>query len=1049
MAVFGALVAHEDDAERAVRAGLSVLAAIGRQNAAGAMPGLQVRIGIATGEVLVNLAARPERGESLVAGDVVNVAARLQAGAEPGTVVADERTYQRSRAWLTYDPLPPVAVKGKAAPVRWWRATGARSHQGTEAGVRPGTRFVGRQAELAALQAVLERAVAGPGLELVMVTGEPGVGKSRLVAEFFAWADQRSGWVRWRQGRCLPYGDQVSVYALGEIVRAEAGILDSDGEQAAQAKLTAAVAALRSLDEADRGWIADRLRPLAGLHGTAGADQIERFTAWARFLQALSAEAPLVLVVEDAHWADQQLLDFLGHLAGRAAGAPIMLLITGRPELATHAPKLQSAAPAVTWLAVSPLSDTDTAALLAGLLDARLIDAGLQARLLERVGGNPLFAEQLVGLLTEQRALRRHGQVLGLADPGELPVPETLSALISARLDTLPRHNKALLGDAAVIGRIFWDGAVAALAGRGKRHAHDGLRELGTAGFLTRLPRSSIAGQGEYRFSHALVRDAAYAALPRHVRAARHLTAAGWLEAQASEQGTGMAEVVAHHAITAFELTSAQGNATAVEELRGPTARRLIAAGDQAADTAAAGRHYGRAVDLLGPGDPGRAEALRKWGDASRELGQPEQAGRAYEEALALAQARDDPVNTINTMHALAKLAEYRGQLAERYDLSAAAFALAEGLPPGHDAQLAAYTWEASIKDVSARPDEALALCNWALDRAPPGSRWTTDLLIHRAFARYQLDDPAGAEDAAEAVRLARQHAPHRLPWVLGNAAEVLWYVKGPEAAMAAHQESREAALRRGKLATAAAYTWLSLSVMFDLGSWDEVLAAASTARTQPDVGGLTGQSAVPLAAVLTWRGALAEARQILDPVLADAREAELQTALPALAAGVTLCAADRRAAEAIRLIEDYEQKVMSSAPASWLWGWCYLADIVRACIAVGEPDRARRLIGTAEPALWRNQLQVHSARAALAEGIGDSAAGQLYAQAAAGWQQYGHLLEHGLALLGAGRCRHRAGDRGASGPLRAARATFTKLRAVTPLAEADSWLASQETRTA
>jgi predicted ATPase len=332
------------------------------------------------------MAARPERGESLVAGDVLNVAARLQTSAEPGTVVAAERTYQRTRARLVYHPLPAVTVKGKAAPVQRWRAIGARSHQGTEAGVESGSRFVGRQAELAVLQAALERAVAGPGLELVIVTGEPGVGKSRLTAEFFAWADQRSERVRWRQGRCLPYGDQVSLYALGQIVKAEAGILDSDGEQAAQDKLTAAIAALGSLDEADRGWIADRLKPLAGLRADTGAAQGERFTAWRRFLQALASETPLVPVVEDAHWADAQLLAFLGHVAEQARGVPIVLLVTARPEFTARVPELGIGTPVVTQLVLSPLSDADTAVLLASLLDARLIDAGLQAKLLERAG---------------------------------------------------------------------------------------------------------------------------------------------------------------------------------------------------------------------------------------------------------------------------------------------------------------------------------------------------------------------------------------------------------------------------------------------------------------------------------------------------------------------------------------------------------------------------------------------------------------------------------------------------------------------------------------
>jgi class 3 adenylate cyclase len=602
MAVFGAPLAHEDDAERAVRAGLAVLAAVKRANESSAGPELVVRIGIATGEVLVNLAARPELGESLVAGDVVNTAARLQASAEPGMVVVGERTHALTGARVAYAPLAAAVVKGKAAPVARWHATKARALLGSEEGVRPDTRFVGRQAELAAMQAAYAWAIGGPALQLVVVTGEPGVGKSRLVAEFFAWIDQRAELVRWRQGRCLPYGDQVAFYALTQIVKAEAGILDSDDEQAAQIKLARTVAALAGLDEASRPWMTARLAPLAGLVGESGTSQSERFTAWRHFLEALAKEAPLVLVIEDAHWADAELLAFVGHLARRAEDVPVVLVVTGRPELAANAPEFGGDVQAATRLALSPLDDADTAVLIADLLDATLLEAGLQLRLLEQVGGNPLFAEQVVHLLTEQGAVRRRGRTVQLAVPGGLPVPDSLSALITGRLDTLPRKDKALLGAAAVIGRIFWSGAVATVAGRTADDVRGSLGRLATAGFVTRLPRSSIAGQAEYRFTHALVRDAAYAGLPRAIRGARHLAVAGWLEGQAGNRGADVAEVVAHHAVTALELAEARGDRAAAASLRAETARRLTAAGNRAKalDAAAAERHYARAVSLLG-----------------------------------------------------------------------------------------------------------------------------------------------------------------------------------------------------------------------------------------------------------------------------------------------------------------------------------------------------------------------------------------------------------------------------------------------------------------
>jgi class 3 adenylate cyclase/tetratricopeptide (TPR) repeat protein len=1040
MAVFGAPVAHDDDAERAVRAALAILAAIGRENEAGS--GLEVRIGIATGEVLVNLAARPELGEALVAGDVVNTAARLQTTAEPGTVVVAERTRGLTGLRVVYTPLHPAVVKGKAVPVERWRATGASALLASEAGVRPATRFVGREDEQAALQAAYERAVSGRAVELVVVSGEPGVGKSRLVAEFFAWTDERPELVRWRQGRCMPYGDQVSCYALAQIVKAEAGILDSDDEQTAHHKLARTVAALSGLADADRNWMTTQLAPLAGVAGGAGAGQPERFTAWRQFLVALAAEAPLVLVIEDLHWADAELLAFLGHLVEWAEDVPAVLLVTARPELAARAPEFGAEGRTVTRLALTPLSDADTAVLLASLLDASLLEAGLQARLLEQAGGNPLFAEQVVGLLTEQGALRRRGRAVELAAPGGLPVPDTLSALITARLDTLPRRDKALLGDAAVIGRIFWSGAVAALAGREEDDVRSILRQLAAAGFVARLPRSGIAGQAEYRFTHALVRDAAYGGLPRTVRSSRHLAVAGWLEAQAGDRGADVAEVVAHHAVAAYELAQARGDQAAVASLRAQTARRLAAAGERAKyiDAAATERHYARAVSILGSDDPDRASVLCEWGHASAVIGKTGQAQRALEEALALARSHHDSRHAGLALLWLGSEIYQLGHPLEEERLVASAAALLETLPPGDELQQECHHYMAFIHVQRARPAQALDMCQRVLEQAPADSNWRMLALIWRAWARAMLGDTACADDDREAIRLARQHGLGDLANALCQVGERLWRIEGPEAALAAYQESHELRARRGSKSAVLSVA-ASLEPMFDLGLWDEILSVARQYRQLASDRGYLEYLDPCHIAVLCWRGALAEARQFLDPVLQAAREGLLEGLVPTLAATVTLSVAIGDTAGALSLVEEYEHVLSPTAPASGYWGWCYLADIVRACIALGEIEQARRLAEAAEPALWRHQLELQSAKAAIAEATGDAAAVQFYAQAAVGWQEYGHVLEQGLALLGLGRCRRRASHPDASAPLLAARAAFTKLGAVKPLAEADRWL--------
>ncbi len=1042
MAVFGAPVAHGDDAERAVRAGLAILAAIDRANDASSGPALAVRIGLATGEVLVSLAARPDLGESLIAGDVVNVAARLQASAEPGTVVVAERTRSLTAAQVAYAELAPAVLKGKAAPLARWQATGMHEVPAGEAGARSATRFVGRSAELAVLQAAYRRASTRPGLELVLVIGEPGAGKSRLAAEFFGWIDQRSEPVCWRQGRCLPYGDDVVFYPLAEIVRAEAGILDSDDQQTVRDKLTRTVAGLTGFGEPDRPWLTAGLAPLAGMASEAGASRRDRFAAWCQFLQALAEKSPLVLVVEDAHWADADLLAFLGYFAERTADVPVVVVLTARPDLMRRSTDLRADGGAFTRLMLEPLDDDDTAALIADLLDAQL-EARFEARLLQQVGGNPLFAEQVIHLLTEQGAVHRRGRVAELAATADLPMPDTLSGLISARLDALPPQQKALLGAAAVIGRVFWSGALAAVAELPEQEVRGALRDLATSGFVAMLPRSSIADQAEYRFTHALVRDAAYAALPRAVRVTRHLAAAGWLEARSAEHRADVAQLVGYHAVTALELAEARGDSATAARLRPATARRLATAGARAKalDAAAAERHYAKAVSLFDPGDPERVGALCEWGHASVGVGKTEQGQRALEEALALAREHDDTRHAgLALLWLGSEIAGRHNDLAEEERLTESAVALLETLGPSEELAMA-YHYMAFIRVYQARPVQALELCRRVLELVPSDSNWRVLALAWRAQARAMLGDPDCLDDARESIRLARHYGLIELSNALMQASDGLWRAEGPAPALAAAQESRALHARRGSSSEAFSVT-CGIAYMLDLGRWDEALAMASEWRQRIYAVGHAVYLEPYCATAFCWREAVAEAHRLLDPVLADAREYAIEQLVHTLTAAVTLSAAEGDTAQVLRLVEEYERVLAPAAPASWHWGGCYLADFVRACLTVGEVDKAQRIArDAAPPAQWRQRLETQSAMAAIAEATGDPVAEQLYARAEAGWHKYGHALEHGLALLGLGRCRRQAGNPQAAAALLAARAVFAELGAVRPVAEADSWL--------
>jgi class 3 adenylate cyclase/tetratricopeptide (TPR) repeat protein len=1049
MAVFGTPVAHEDDAERAVRAGLRILAAISELNEARPGLDLEVRIGIATGEGLVLLGTRPELGQGVVVGDVVNTAARLQTAAPPGGVVVSELTHRLTADDFDYRDLAPVTVKGKAEPLAVWQAAGTRARIAAEVLAAPATPFVGRTDELAALRSAFSRTVRERAVQLVTITGEPGVGKSRLVRELFAVVDDAPELISWRQGHCLPYGDGVTFWALGEIVKAEAGILESDDEAAAQAKLTTAVEAVTAEDQA---WLIARLGPLVGLTGTADTTapaQEESFTAWRRFLEAAAADSPLVVVVEDAHWADPALLGFLEHLVDWSEGVALLVVVTARPELYAHAPAWGGGKRNATTLALRPLADAETAQLLAALLDAAVLPAEVQAALLERAGGNPLYAEQFVRLVTEQGLLTRRGRVVELSRAGDLPLPDTVTALIAARLDTLPAGHKQLLADAAVLGRVFWSGGLLAIGERDAAEVRLALRDLARAELVRRVPKSTVAGQDEYAFWHALVRDVAYGSLPRKARAARHLAAARWLEQLAGDRVADHAELLAHHYLTALERTRDSGDQAGTGALAAPAARYLVMAGERSMDldmNAAAG-HYDRAAGLLPVTDPGRPGILVKSGWANFKRGQLAPAERLFREAIAAYQTQNDAVGAGEATFRLALVTAERGNTAEAGRLLERAISLLERAPPG-DALAEAYVLSGMNYALAGRPGQALAAVGnvLALGEPEPGPR--TRALVVRGAARITLGDVGGIEDAREAVRVARSlEMPTALVNALGNLAEYEWLIEGPQGALATYRESWDVAQRHSGLLAATGVWSETVRPMFDLGEWDELLARSQELRPALEAQGasyrLAGMEPYR-AAVLLWRGALAAARASVSSLLPAAREiADLQVLVPALAVAALAGQASGNQAAAVELAGEYEAAVQARpGQAGWHWGWWFLADFVRVCVAAGELDRAAALVGDAQPAVLRHRLSVLAARAVLAEAQGEPhEAATQYAKAADGWEAYGHVLEHGHALLGLGRCRLALGEPDTEQPLAEARRLFARLKATPLLAETDRWL--------
>jgi class 3 adenylate cyclase/tetratricopeptide (TPR) repeat protein len=599
VAVFGAPAAHEDDPERAIRAALAI------RDWAREADEIEVRVGVNAGEALVSIG--PDVASTgIVTGDVINTASRMQSGAPVNGILVGERAYRMTRDRIDYVAHEPLVAKGKSEPVVVWEAVAARSRLGPGVEQRPVTSFVGRDRELALLRDAYAQSRDACEPSLVTVVGVPGAGKSRIVLELSRALDAETDLVTWRQGRCLSYGDGVNFWALAEIVKAETGILDSDSVRTAREKLSASVTALLPVDEAE--WVERRLAPLVGLGEEESTSTLreEAFPAWRRFLEAIAERGPTVIVVEDLHWADDGLLDFLDELAEWSTGLPLLLIATARPDLLTRRASWGAGKTSAVTLSLPPLSTAETDRLVKGLLEGAELSREVRHVLLERAGGNPLYAEEFARMIAE----RGSGHDLVGA------MPETVQGIIAARLDGLVPAEKRLMQDAAVVGTTFWTGAVAALSGTAAADLQVALRELERREFVRRERRSSVEGESEYAFRHVLVRDVAYGEIPRAERSERHQRAAVWLAGLGG--GDAYAELLAHHYRQAIDYALASG--LGIAALAGPARAALTEAGDRAlrlGSYSQAQSYFRAAIDLVeDEGGVQYAELLYRYGAA-------------------------------------------------------------------------------------------------------------------------------------------------------------------------------------------------------------------------------------------------------------------------------------------------------------------------------------------------------------------------------------------------------------------------------------------------
>ncbi len=925
IAVFGVPRTREDDPERAVRAALAIRDALlseraragpGARRPGWGVPEVRLRIAITTGKALVRAGrVRPgtasRRGGAepadpgRVTGDLVSMCARIQQAAPPGAILVSDATERVTRRTIAYGGASLLALESRDEPVAVWPAIAPLNAAPTELGQAAELPLVGREHELAALLERFIRVRTSGRPQLVTLLGEAGLGKSRLVAELRQAVAGDLGPVAWRHGRSLPFGDGVTFWALSEVVKAEAGILETDTAERAERKLAAAARFAMAGDPAGAAWVTEHLRRLVGAGEAAlmPGGREEALAAWRRFLYGLAARRrALVLVVEDLHWADYALLDFLDKLTGQDAAAqpgpvPLLVLATARPELEERWPLR----PPATTIPLGPLSDTDTSQLLQRLLLRYGLPATVGPELLSLVGGNPLFAEEYVHMLRDHGSGHGRHDALGA-------MPESVHAIIAARLDALPADEKAVLQDAAVLGRVGWVGALAAIGGHDEAWLEDCLERLERKEFVHQIKRSSVAGERQYGFRHVLVRDVAYEQIPRVRRAERHRRAASWIESLAAahrrDRAENRAELLAHHYQRALAFDQASGR----DDAALPEAARLALrdAGDRAAALGVYGtaaRWYTQAIGLWPPEDSQRAELLLRAGRAAylSEGGGEELLTEARDALLAAGERG----RAAEAEMFLGRFVWLRGRGEERLAHVERALDLVADAPPSRS-KLKVLSEAAGMLLVSAtRQAEALAAGREALAMAEElGQRdLEAGALGIIGLARIEGGDPNGAADLERAVALCDVHgSPYAIRWRVNLA-----YAFAAHGDLARCFHAQAAAWRVAeRFGALHEFRWLEaerVAEAYWTGSWDEAAGVADEFIAEAEGGeGHYLQSWCRL-----WRGRISLARGRVAAALADASAAlrlarettDAQNVRPAQAFQAAALLADGRAAEA------------------------------------------------------------------------------------------------------------------------------------------------------
>jgi len=748
MAVWGTPTAREDDAERAVRAGLDLVADV-----RGLGDAMQARAGVLTGEAAVTIGATDQ---GMVAGDIVNTAARLQGVAEPGTVLVGESTMQSALAAIAFEEAGDAILKGKSSPVPAYRALRVVAERGgrNRSGALEAP-FVGREEELRQLKEQYHAVTREGRPRLVSIMGPAGIGKSRLSWEFLKYIDGVLEPVWWHSGRSPAYGEGITFWALGEMIRTRAGLAETDDEAATRTAITAMLTE-HVPEEEERNWIEPAMLTLLGIGDQQGGSE-EHFAAWRTFFERMAETAPVALVIEDLHWADSGLLDFIDHVLEWTRDRPIYIVTLARPELLERRPTWGAGKRQFTSIFLEPLSEAAMRELLIGLIPG-LPESALRA-IVDRADGVPLYAVETVRMLVaEGRLAEEDGGYVPTGHLGELAVPDTLTALIASRLDALDPGDRALLQDASVLGQSFTPEALAAVSHAAGEDLESRLRQLARRELLVLRADPRAPDRGQYAFVQSLIREVAYNTLARADRKARHLAAARYFEGLPTDE---LAGALAGHYLAAHESAAAGEEADA---LAAQARVALKGAAERAAALGAWGQSHRFLRQALGvtTNDAERAELHTRAGDAASRSGDHAEANAQYTAAGALYRALGDEEADLVTSTHVAR------NLMDAYDTESAFEVVRAALDrhqgqAGSPAHVALEGQLARAHFFSDELTEAIAVSDRVLDRAEHHNlvEVLADTLITKGSSLFGLGRAreglmlvAGGADVAESAGL-------------------------------------------------------------------------------------------------------------------------------------------------------------------------------------------------------------------------------------------------------------------------------------------------------